>query len=68
MVSKAESTMMPSELAIFVRVRVVMPPNGSAPHSLRNAAALCFEVVLSGYLRKTPNPPLLHSESEEPSV
>ncbi|GFY30157.1 hypothetical protein TNCV_3090651 [Trichonephila clavipes] len=32
------------------------------------AKTLCFDLVLSGYIRKIPDENLLHSESEEPSV
>ena len=44
-------------LSSYVKLEVIFP-----------AGTLCFKVESFGFARKTSDPPLLQSESEEPSV
>ena len=71
---QSENTMMPSEWTIFVHMRYICRAVLIAMSShvkldtIFPAGTLCFEVELFGYVRKTPDPNLLESESEEPLV
>ncbi|GFV50723.1 hypothetical protein TNCV_2213841 [Trichonephila clavipes] len=71
---QSENVTMQSELAIFVHVRkisravLIAMSSQVKLEAIFPAETLCFEVVLSEYLRKTSDLPLLHSKSEEPLI